>query len=414
MGCRASALMDLRSELNSTGKRMSELADRFEAELRRWQEAAAQGKSGHPLDDGYWRVRDLLAPGMTRDGLRDLDRDARDTFRFLVRHIDFAELQKQPPYRRYPILIWKIFLATVSRLTPPRRVAFTVAIVSFLLGSLQIFFSGDVLRNPTGIFWLIVSVSIFFVLLLIELRDKLSLKGDLEIAREIQFGLVPAQPIRTGRFSVHATMRPANTVGGDYYDVIDLSEGSVGIVVGDVAGKGMPAALMMALLQGSLRTLVTAGLRGEQLIGKLNDYFVANTPANKLVTLFFGDFQPESGRLRYVNAGHNAPFLIRKDGRFERLDATSTVIGISPGLAFEARETYLQSGDRLVLYTDGITEAFNPAEEEYGEQRLVELVLARRSAPQEELIAEIVRSVVEFCGSTRPGDDITVMILQRS
>ena len=117
-------------------------------------------------------------------------------------------------------------------------------------------------------------------------------------------------------------MRPANTVGGDYFDVIELDERRLAITVGDVAGKGMPAALLMALLQGSLRTLITAGLRGPELIGKLNDHLCANIPSNRLVTLFYAEYDTASGELEYVNAGHNAPFVLRADGTLQRLDAT--------------------------------------------------------------------------------------------
>src|SRR5262249_41098380 len=147
--------------------------------------------------------------------------------------------------------------------------------------------------------------TLLLVLLVLELRDKLALKGDLEIARQIQFGLLPFDPVERDGVAIRASMRPANTVGGDYFDVVDLEGGTFAVVVGDVAGKGMPAALLMALLQGSLRTLVTAGLRGGELIRKLNTHLCAHIPSNRLITLFYGEVDGRRGRLVYVNAGHN-------------------------------------------------------------------------------------------------------------
>ena len=176
-------------------------------------------------------------------------------------------------------------------------------------------------------------------------------------------------------------MRPANTVGGDYYDIIDLEDDRVGIVVGDVAGKGMPAALLMALLQGSLRTLLTAGHRGADLMAKLNVYLCSTIPANSLVTLFYGELDTAAGDLLYVNAGHNAPFLIRRDQSLERLPATAMVLGIDPDCAFETRTTHIGPGERLLLYTDGISEAFNTREEEYGEPRIAAYLEAQAALP---------------------------------
>jgi hypothetical protein len=172
----------------------------------------------------------------------------------------------------------------------------------------------DVLQQggwPPSPSFLLVAATLLFVLLTLELRDKLSLKGDLEIARKIQFGLLPFEPWQSGSLSALASMQTANTVGGDYFDLIELGEGRMAVVIGDVAGKGMPAALLMALLQGSLRTLVTAGFRGAELIGRLNQHLAANIPRNRLVTLFYAEVDPAGGPLSYVNAGHNPPLIAR-------------------------------------------------------------------------------------------------------
>ena len=217
----------------------------------------------------YESLRDLFTEGVTREGLSGLfKREARDTLRFFTREVDFASLRSLRWFRRYPKALWKIFLAMAYRLSPPRRIVFAVAVFSFAFGLLRLLVFRGQADVSSAFGWWLLAITLFVLLLLLELKDKLDLKGDLEIARQIQFGLVPSTPFQQGTIVIHCSMRPANTVGGDYYDIVDLGGDRIGVVIADVAGKGMPAALLMALLQGSLHTLDngrTAGHRaGEQ------------------------------------------------------------------------------------------------------------------------------------------------------
>jgi sigma-B regulation protein RsbU (phosphoserine phosphatase) len=209
-------------------------------------------------------------------------------------------------------------------------------------------------------------------------------------------------------------MRPANTVGGDYFDVIELGEGRLAIAVGDVAGKGMPAALLMALLQGSLRTLLSAGLRGSELVAKLNAHLCTNVPSNRLVTLFYGELDSATGRLDYVNAGHNPPFLMAGGRPPARLGATAMALAITTETDFPSMSVEIAPGDRLVLYTDGVTEAEDPKDREYGEARLVAWLQANREEPGRRLIDGVIAEVLEHCGSARPRDDMTLMCVGRA
>jgi sigma-B regulation protein RsbU (phosphoserine phosphatase) len=195
--------------------------------------------------------------------------------------------------------------------------------------------------------------------------------------------------------------------------VIELPEGGAGVVLGDVAGKGMPAALLMALLQGSLRTLLTAGLRGSELAEKLNAHLHANIPSNRLITLFYGEVDGATGRLRYVNAGHNPPFLIRSDGAIENLAPTAVALGVLAESSFAMMETELGVGDRLVLYTDGINEATNPRDEEYGEVRLEAFLRNNRQLEERALIDALIEDVLAFADGIRPRDDMTLLLLGR-
>jgi serine phosphatase RsbU (regulator of sigma subunit) len=354
---------------------------------------------------------------VTREELRNLVKhDTRETFRFYTHGIDFASLKSLPRYKRYPAIAWQVFTALAYRLSPARRFAFSAAIFAFLFGWIKLLSFNP--ETPSrflvpGSLWLFFAFAVIFLLLLVELRDKLDLKGDLEIAREIQFGLVPSGPFHQNSIGIHCYMRPANTVGGDYYDIIELENDRIAIVVADVAGKGMPAALLMALLQGSLHTLLTAGHRGADVMEKLNIYLCSNIPANSLVTLFYGELDTVSGDLVYVNAGHNAPILIHDAENLERLHSTALVLGIDPKLSFETRLTRIGGGERLLLYTDGISEAFNAREEEYGDARVAAFLQAHTSLPSSELIQQLVDDALKFCGAARIKDDMTLMAVAR-
>jgi phosphoserine phosphatase RsbU/P len=398
-------------------KRLAELAARFEQSYAARARKMRSSGNGGALDAFINDLHDLFTRDVTREGLRDLvRRDARETYRFYTQTVDFESLRPLPWYQRYPAVTWKVFVALAHRLSPPRRIAFAIAVFLAVIGWIQLLVFRDEFTGygPYGISWLLISFAILFMLLLVELRDKLDLKGDLEIAREIQFGLVPAGPFHAAGTSIYSSMRPANTVGGDYYDIIELDKDRLAVIMGDVSGKGIPAALLMALLQGSLRTLAAAGLRGSDLISSLNRYLCDSLPSNRLITLFYGEFDTAAGLLRYVNAGHNAPFLIRGGGQpYERLSSTSLVLGINPVEAYPAEEVRVCPGDRLLLFTDGITEAFNSADEEYGESRLASFLQSHADVSPPELVKAIVDDVLRFCTPVSPRDDMTLMLLER-
>jgi serine phosphatase RsbU (regulator of sigma subunit) len=400
---------------------------RFEAvasRLGRGGGSTSSGQSGPvppALDEDYWRsVRDLFTRDVTGEGLSVLRQETRDTLRFFLREVNLTSLAQLPWYKRYPIAAWKIFLAMAYRLNPARRLLFAVGVpllflgwVRYVISVVQQLFGGQVISYR----WddlLLFGGTIVLALLLLELRDKLSLKGDLEIARQIQFGLLPFEPFQKQGFAIRASMRPANTIGGDYFDVIELEPDRLAIAIGDVAGKGMPAALLMALVQGSLRTLITAGLRGPELVSKLNAHLFANIPPNRLVTFFYAELNLTTGSLCYVNAGHNPPFLTRTRGGVDRLGATGIALGIAGNAPFSAEQTYLEPGDRLLLYTDGFTEAENLRDDPYGEARLIAFLEDRRALGNEELLRVLTAEVLAFCDAARPADDMTALVIARS
>jgi serine phosphatase RsbU (regulator of sigma subunit) len=406
-----------KEDSSGLSKRLADFAARFEERRKSSAQTIPVGGRSRVGNTVLQDLRELFTRDITRAGLRDLvKRDSHETYRFYTSNIDFESFKSLPRYQRYPTAAWKIFVALAHRLSPPRRIAFVIGIFLGIIGWIELIsfraqYSGD--NRSSGMVWLIVSAAVLLMLLLMELRDKLDLKGDLEIAREIQFGLVPTEPYHSNGTSIYSYMRPANTVGGDYFDILKLENNVIGVVIGDVSGKGMPAALLMALLQGSLRTLSTAGLRGSELITKLNRYLCANIPANRLITLFYGELDTATGVLRYVNAGHNAPFLMRRGQDLERLPSTSLVLGVNANTCYEAMEARVCPGESLLLFTDGITEAFNARDEEYGEERLASFLKRSENLPPTELIKGVVDEVMKFCGSIWPKDDMTLMSVLR-
>jgi serine phosphatase RsbU (regulator of sigma subunit) len=266
--------------------------------------------------------------------------------------------------------------------------------------------------------WSVSTWAIFSGLILLMLAEVFRLgadmKGDLETARKIQFDLVPGEMFRKKDVVVQARMRPAKIVGGDLYDILELDERRLAIIVGDVTGKGLPAAMLMASVLGSVRALSTAGLRGGELIAALNRHVcTSNASGDRLVTLFYGELDTTTGAMTYVNAGHNSPILLRSDGRVDRLQPTAMVLGVIADAVVESRPVEIEPTDRLLLFTDGFSEAFNKKNEEYGEKRLTESFLRVRTLPPSVAVERLIADVVSFCGSVQPSDDMTLMLVER-
>jgi serine phosphatase RsbU (regulator of sigma subunit) len=408
-----------------TRDRFDAFASRFAADARK-----ARARSAPALDADYWKaLQDLFTRDVTHEGLSALFRqEAQDTFHFFTREIDLSDVQSRPWHERWPIALWRTFQAVAYRLSPWRRILFALATPILLVGWFRfgviLVLAGPLSLAPLSDWevWALLGATLLYFLLVLELRDKLGLKGDLEVARQIQFGLLPFEPFAQDGVAIATAMRPANTVGGDYFDVIPLGpiapKGSGGpkriaVVVGDVAGKGMPAALLMALLQGSLHTLVNAGLRGAELVGTLNAHLCKSLPSNRLITLFYSELEMPTGALTYVNAGHNPPFLLPAAGPTRRLEPNGMALGLLDDTPFVADATVLVNGDHLFLYTDGLTEAANPADEEFGDDRLRNALESRRGAPGPALIEEVIAEVLRFCGPAKPRDDMTLLSLRR-
>lgn len=233
---------------------------------------------------------------------------------------------------------------------------------------------------------------------------------ELEFAKQVQARLFPQTQPTCGTLDYSGICIQALQVGGDYYDFLDLGRGRLGLVVGDIAGKGMAAALLMANLQANLRSQYAAALDQPQLLLRsVNQLFYENTIDSAYATLFFAEYDGQTERLRYVNCGHLPALLLRADDTCIRLGSTCTVLGLFKEWDCSLGEDQFRAGDTLVLYTDGVTEAFNEADEEFGEQRLVEALRRHRHQPSKELLTSIVGEVRQFSPHEQH-DDITLIV----
>lgn len=245
----------------------------------------------------------------------------------------------------------------------------------------------------------------------VEKREaELRAARELEIAKQVQARLFPQTlpPLRTLDYA--GLCIQAREVGGDYYDFLSLGNDRVGFVIGDIAGKGIAAALLMANLQANLRSQsANAANEPQRLLRSVNQLFYENTTENSYATLFFARYDDVNRRVLYVNCGHLSALLLRKDGSLERLDSTGTVLGLFKEWDCSVGEAQIFPGDIFALYTDGITESFNAAEEEFGEKRLVESLRRHRELSSAELLTAIVADVQQF-SPREQSDDITLIV----
>ena len=241
------------------------------------------------------------------------------------------------------------------------------------------------------------------------------LRRDLALAAEVQRRLLPAVPPRSGVATLAAFTLPARTVGGDYYDFLDLEGDGIGIAVADISGKGIAAALLMSVVQASLRVISAEGdVPSSHLAEKMNRFLYPSTGANKYATFFYAQFEKSGRRLRYVNAGHNPPFLMRRIGGGlgnHGTDGGRHGDRAFPEVKYEDAAIDLQPGDVLLAFTDGVTEAHNAEGEEFGEERLKDLLRGTGGAAAEEISTKLAERMTGWIAGTEQYDDLTFVVV---
>lgn len=244
-----------------------------------------------------------------------------------------------------------------------------------------------------------------------EHLEKQRLEEELALARQIQFDLLPRFNPRGPEFEFASFSQPSRQVGGDYYDYL-LAESKVGVVIADASGKGMPAALLVAMLQATLKAEYRHRKPLAEIVGNVNELVASSTSPEKFVSFFCGDFEPEKKLFTYTNAGHNHPILLRADGSWEELTTGGLLLGVFPESRYEAGRVALRPADSLIFYTDGLTDAQNQEEEQFGEERLRKLVREHRNLCAEELKDKIITTVNDFCAGAPQVDDMTLVVLK--
>ncbi len=348
--------------------------------------------------------------------------EARASYALYEREVDWKALEHEKPLKRFFKISRALFWAMLMKLSPARRVFLLLALLFGVLALLTV--SGDISKNgvvvkaPNNTTFVLLSLGGLLFLLALELADRVIMKRDLEIAREIQKWLVPGAPPAIEGAEIAFTSRPANTVGGDYYDAFLRDGGAppgrrLMIVVADVAGKSVPAALLMATFQASLRSLAALPGSLEDLVATINRYCCAHSlGGQRFTTAFFGELDPATRALNYISAGHNPPVLRRASGRLERLEVGNLPLGIDADRQYVSGQAQLAPGDLLVVFTDGVIEAVNEREEEYGEERLLAALGSMTNPGAQAALDNLLAGVDGFVGHARQHDDITLLILR--
>ena len=346
--------------------------------------------------------------------------EPKASYRLYAKDVDWDDVSKARGPGRVVRMALALFQAMLMKLSPARRVLLLIAVAllifqpDFRWGK-----HGEASFNFGGI-----GVLILFVLLAVELADRVTMKRDLEIAREIQQWLVPKSAPKIDGIDISFATRPQNTVAGDYYDAFLRPVAPAGtaappllIAVADVAGKSVPAALLMATFQASLQALAITPVPLREIIDGLDRYCRAHSlEGQRFTTAFVAEIDPQTREMHYVNAGHNDPILRRASGAIERLSTGGPPFGLpsftdAPRPYASARVRF-EPGDLLIIFTDGVVEAVNESDEEYGEARLLACIQSVQGETAGATLARIMSDVNGFTGPARQHDDITCFVLR--
>lgn len=342
--------------------------------------------------------------------------EARASYRLYSKDVAAKTPEGLTNRGRHLHVIKEFFWAVFEKLSPARRVLLLFALILLVIPQGAFQFEGKVYAVEFDLhFW---GGLVLLLLLILEIGDRVVMKRDLQIAKEIQTWLLPGAAPQIPGLAVAYATRPANTVAGDYYDVFPRpgktnDQNRVVLAVADVAGKSIPAAMLMATFQASLKTLSTAQVALPELAANMNRYACTNSQGGlRFTTAFLAEYDAARRTLDYINAGHNNPILRRSSGQIERLDVGGLPYGIMPEVQYQSAQIALAPGDWLIIFTDGLVEAENARQEEFGEARLLAAIETYKSAEPAEMLKRLMADVDLFVGNTPQHDDVTCMLLK--
>ncbi|MFQ5527987.1 MAG: PP2C family protein-serine/threonine phosphatase [Thermoanaerobaculia bacterium] len=374
------------------------------------------GRPRKYLHDAHGFVRDYTAGLNIRDFRRMFGEEATKAYRVLSRD------QEKPPtdedevtgfFRRAKI----VFLGISHKLSPARRLIFTLSVLLTFLGLLggkEFSWGGEAasVSVGTGSFFLISAVCGFAYLFIMELVDRVRVRDELEVARQLQADLLPQRAPKVVGYSFAHSYRTANEVGGDYYDISPLPDGRLALVIGDASGHGIAAGLLMAIANATLKTALEVDPAPDKVAQLLNSTLFRTGDRRAFMSLFYGLLEPDSGNLDYVCAGHPFPMQRTKINEVVELGSGALPLGMRPELELEVRRTVLEPGEAILFFTDGLPEALDDQERSFGFPRLTEMVGRVGTAAQ--LHDAIVRAFKSHVGNLDVGDDVTLLVVSRS
>ena len=375
---------------------------------------AGRQSFGTRMNQFWQRVTDGLELNQLWNQFRT---DARASYRLYSREIDSTPTEGVKTGRHWWEVSKQFFWAILEKLSPARRVLLLVALLMILFNP-ELSWSTKEGTHVIGFDLRLWGGLLMFFLLILEIADRVVMKRDLQIAREIQMWLLPANPPQVPGMEIAFATRPANTVADDYYDVFPRpasasANPSYLIAVADVAGKSIPAALLMATFQASFKTLSATPSSLPELVESMNSYACSNSQGGvRFTTAFLAEYEPATRTLTYINAGHNRPILRHSSGPIERLDAGGLPLGITADAIYQSGTVTWETGDWLVVFTDGVVEAVNEPGVDYGEERLISILNAGTETSPVKMLSHIMVNLDLFVGNTPQHDDITCLLIK--
>jgi len=343
---------------------------------------------------------------------RTLLQDLKDLYEFYIDSKTRDRLDKHGWFRRWLSASWRILREAILRLTPGRRILLVISVILAISAGSKVDQYDDGGTVQFGIEFNTASYALLMIVLMLELKDKLLARSELETGRSVQIALMPEEQPRIPGWDVWLYTKPANDVGGDLVDHMVISETCHGLAIGDVSGKGLGAALLMAKLQATIHALVRMKKNFPWLGKELNQVFCRDCLPNRFASLIYLELCPEKGRIQMLNAGHLPPIILR-GFKTEEVPHTNQAIGLSAKAQFKEQTVDLNSGDFLFLHSDGVSEAQNKSGEFFGDNRVLELVKTFRYKSAEECGKLVLDAVATFTDDARPTDDLSLIIIKR-
>jgi serine phosphatase RsbU (regulator of sigma subunit) len=337
------------------------------------------------------------------DFFKNIKRDFKGLKEFYIDEGHQKQLSDMNRIKRWFFFTVWLFKSLFFKLTPTRRLLIVAGVIFLFLGG-----NSGVSTNGQVMLFVVI---LFFVLML-ELKDKMLARSELEAGRSVQFALMPEETPKVSGWDIWLFTTPANDVGGDLVDFLKIDNARYGLALGDVAGKGLGAALFMAKLQATIRALAPDYLKLTDLASKINQIFHRDATANKFASLIYLVLNPDSNEIRLLNAGHFPPYIIHRDCITEDKKG-DPALGIMKDTGFKEHTIKIKPGEGLCVYSDGVTEAMNEQEQFFGDARLQSILQESTSHSAKETGQEILRKIHAFIGDASLTDDLSMIILYR-